>query len=452
MALVLAEAMFKAEQNQEEGVHFPWRFLTPFFLKQGGTRDLLGAFEKRDFVSCWWIISALTTKRPSDVLVVAPFYYRNEPVFGPSLVFPRELSVTCTFPSKYQFPSSVLRLSWFPWTLQVDVELSAIYVRQLMLILQPTMVATSDDAGILVLAKLGSKFPASSPLIACLQRSMTWPAIYPPPALSKLIPGHEGFAPAEVLLSESDGTRYIALDRQRVQQAFEQLQTKIAYIKREYSKDSEGVQVITEAIESDKVFLRTEGVGLFDLDLPMRIFLQAPAHPSVTVGARFFAVRGQVLGMVVSIRKNVLGDAAVSYSTIRNADVEQKTIEFIRLVNYTGFGATWWWLSLKEAAETERDWLLVDFNARIERHTCLSPILPQQEQENDVCVIFQNYVRDGQVKEPLQVVGGDYFYCDPIRISERKEAKGYSKVVDYCDEAKWNVESRDKLLKNSINF
>jgi hypothetical protein len=400
--------------------------------------NLWEAYKKKDFKKCWWILSGLNSTDPTDVLVVAPFYYRNEPVFGPSLVSPLGVSVTCLIPIEYFFPTSLLRFSGFPWTLQIDVDLTALFVRQVMLLMRPKMVITSDDAGILVLARLGSKLGPSSPLLDCFKRSMTWPVVYPPPSLSKLIQGHENFAPKEVVVSESDGLHWISLDGQRLEAALETLNTSMAYVKREYSKDSKGVQLYTKAnkIGAGKVFFRQEGVEVLDLDLKVRLFLQEPARPSVAIGARFFATQGEVIGMALSERTQVRGDAAVRYITRRNPVIEQHTLDFVRAINYTGFGATWWWPTWKNQSE----WVLIDFNARIERHACLGPILPESERENDPCIIFQKHLR-GEKLSGLTFVAENIEYRDPIRLAENKF---FDDLL--CNSTDWNINSADEAL------
>jgi hypothetical protein len=53
--------------------------------------------------------------------------------------------------------------------------------------------------------------------------SPQWPPSYPPPVLSKLVPGHEAFAPPEVVVSEDDGYRLINGNQTRLEAAFEEL-------------------------------------------------------------------------------------------------------------------------------------------------------------------------------------------------------------------------------------
>jgi hypothetical protein len=60
-------------------------------------------------------------------------------------------------------------------------------------------------------------------------------ASYPPPTLSKLIPGHEPFAPVEIVVNEDDGLMNVAPNVSFVQEAWKKMGGRV-YLKKEYSE------------------------------------------------------------------------------------------------------------------------------------------------------------------------------------------------------------------------
>ena len=454
VALLIAEALLQCELNfGSPQCNFPWNLLKPFFFDN---EQLWAAFYSRNFTQCWWIMSGLNRKdwSVSDVLIADPLGFKNEPVFGPSLVAPFGISVVVLIPHMYHFPTSLLRLAVFPWTLQVDVELTAIFVKQLMLLLQPKWVLPSDEGGILALAKLGSRvregidFPF---LVDCFKRSMTWPVVYPPPNLSKLVPGHELFAPKESVVSQDDGMRITSLNMQDVVENFCSFNsTKGVILKREYSENSRGVRWVSqESRIAEKVHAllkRQDGIGYMDLDLKVRLFFQARVQPTGNIGVRFIAQQGRILAMSLSLVLEVRQEVALEYVTTRKPIVEERAAAFLREINYTGFGATWWW-----QGHSDDEWFLIDFNARIERHACLGPVLPKSEKVNDPCYLFQELLRNNGTlndidgKRVPKVVSSGYEYRDPIRITKK-----LSRDMDLCNTNLWNVNSFDVDLYENI--
>ncbi len=185
-----------------------------------------------------------------------------------------------------RFPSSNVRNAVFPWTLQVDVELGALFLKKLLLLMKPQFAFPSDNAGIIIMHKLGSlceSDPEVAPLIPLFQRSLKYPVEYPPVSLSKLIPGHEEFAPKEIVVSECDGLHCIGMNLARIEEAWKILGPN-TYLKREFSEASRGVAHIPEASKiaeaANIVFPRQDGIGVMDSDLRVRIFLQQAAAGS----------------------------------------------------------------------------------------------------------------------------------------------------------------------------
>lgn len=131
-----------------------------------------------------------------DTLVISPQGFDNDPIFAPQLVHGGR-KVACLVNAHHLFKSAFVRVLVFPPSLECDVDLAASYVMLVMDMLKPKWVFPGDSEGILLLGKL------------LHSRS------YPPPSLSKLAPGHERFAPKEVIVSEEDGIREIMINVER---------------------------------------------------------------------------------------------------------------------------------------------------------------------------------------------------------------------------------------------
>lgn len=130
---------------------------------------------------------------PYDTLVISPQGFNNDPIFAPQMVHGGR-KVACLVNAYSLFKSTFVRVLVFPPSLECDVDLAASYLRLVVEMLKPKWVFPGDSEGILLLGKLRPR------------------GVYPPSSLSKLAPGHERFAPKEVIVSEEDGLKEISLD------------------------------------------------------------------------------------------------------------------------------------------------------------------------------------------------------------------------------------------------
>ena len=110
--------------------------------------------------------------RSPTVFVVGPYGFDNEPVFGPALTLPaNETRVVGLILKEFFFPTSSMVLAEFPWTLQVDVDLAAAFVRDAMWAVGAVeWVFPGDSAGVLVLGKLAVHMLDSGMLYETLLR------------------------------------------------------------------------------------------------------------------------------------------------------------------------------------------------------------------------------------------------------------------------------------------
>ena len=243
-------------------------------------------------------------------------------------------------------------------------------------------------------------------------------------------------------------------------------------MKKEFSEAGRGVvrpHNVTDVLRAiQKIWSRADGIGYVDLDVKIRIFLQREIiqHPGRSpVGYRFYAERGQVYGAHLSVIEHAVQLYGISYRTIRDAKVEQAAEAFIRAINYTGFGATWWWTNAEGKPH------LIDFNPRLERHACINAAMvaadDQANTRRDPCVLFQR-LRQGEEFDaanlPEMVDAGELLfsflsfflnfvcvgvrYYEPMRIVNigmRPEAK---KFVDILSDngTFWNVHPHDHDL------
>ena len=127
------------------------------FIRATETED-----EGFDTMSLWRWMKMTPPKNeaavdPVDVVIFGPFGYHNEQVVGPMLVSPFNLSGLVLLPEHLHFPSSLLKQAVFPWPLQVDVDLSAVFLKDVLLKFRPKYVYPSDEGGILVLSRLAAK-------------------------------------------------------------------------------------------------------------------------------------------------------------------------------------------------------------------------------------------------------------------------------------------------------
>jgi hypothetical protein len=301
-----------------------------------------------------------------------------------------------------------------------------------------------------MLSKLSTLLPAESPLRPCLERSLPQPFAYPPPYLSKLVPGHEAFATKEVICLDDDGLTNIDVDATRVAEAFQSFpRDHFVMVKKEYSRNSAGVRLCSsgsQAVQHVRALMQRQGgVAAMDLDLKVRIFMQqAVAHCRSSFGTRFYAQNGRILALQMSKVVNFSRKKTYHYVTLHDPQLQELAVNFTRAINYTGFGAAWWCQSAAPAGFN-----LIDFNPRIERHACLHSVLSADQKPLDPCYLFQQIVRGqvepSQVVEP-RVVPAGIFYFDPIRMGELQVTlKGEER-----DWTRWNVVREDALLWESV--
>lgn len=428
--------------------------VSQFFSKNGTVRSLFekhnGPMEEEGFKTdlMEYIVFNQTnnTYRSCDsfsgktvVLVVGPYGFENEPIFAPSLsAGNKEMVVVTLLLKHFIFPSSTVQMALFPWTLQVDVDFAALYVRSVMQCLRPAWVFPGDSAGILVLSKLTSQ--DQSPVLLKSGSSL----LYPPPAMSKLVRGHEKFSPKEIVISESDGFHYVFPDLVNARKLMDaEFGGSGVYVKREYSEASRGVSKVADLRTSvANVFPRDIGIATMDLDLHVRIFLQQAVQMSRTqkpVAVRFFALNGSMVAGFLSSVLTGVTNFGFRYATQRDKRIEDKNALFIRSINFTGFGSTWWWVDEGTGVP-----FLIDFNARLERHACISSVLSEPEDlACDPCFAFGKIVAGvtdsrcsaGFVREGIEFV-------EPIRIAEKGDALLFVKE----SERLWNLNRSDKPL------
>lgn len=387
-----------------------------------------------------------------DVLTVGPYGYDNEIVFGPALHLPtRAAKVACLIVRDWTFPSSSVQQVIFPWSLQVDVDLAALFVRDVIRFMKPRWVFPSDSAGVLVLARVGvavhrDGLAQDDVVRMALSQSGPWPPKYPPPALSKLMEGHENFAPRETIISRDDGLSEISPDFAKALEAVSSLGGTV-FLKKEYSEAGHGVMKATRENVVDRMlemFPRSgSGMSLMDLDLTVRVFAQKEVITrSKPLGLRFFAMNGVLIAGHLSEVEVGTSSFGVRYITKRNLDVERATSRLVQKLNYTGFGAAWWWFS-------DRPYL-IDFNPRLERHACLSAVLSGADLLSEPCVVFQQIVMGFYPKPnrlPLMVRAGVQ-YMEPIRSLTAATKTFLQMLTEH--EVPWNIHQQDKKLKAFI--
>ncbi len=447
VGVILAEALTLCETTHGiERCDFSWDLLLPIVFENASIREL---FEGHNVVgakdSILKEVFVLTSVDRVNVVIIGPYAYDNEPVFSPFLAHPSMINVTAFVVQRTVFPSSFVRTGVFPWTLQVDVELAALFVMEVLKMLQPSWVFAGDNGGVLVLAKLAHYVIVHSHLdnlTGCLKRSMTWPPVYPPPVLSKLIPGHEEFSPQEFIVSDDDGKSQVWVDESVITDIVTNQLRGLAYLKREYSEAGIGVSLVfnpNDLFNPLSVFMRKPGIAVMDLSLTVRVFLQKAVMGMDQYGVRAFVMQGRVVAMAASRVLLRMSNVAVSYETVRNFDIESAAIKFFRTINFTGFGTLWF---LNCPTNTSKFYLF-DFNARIERHVCLGGVLLGPDSLMDPCYVFQQIVLGLEIASNPAVVPGGYIYVDPIRVARAKDAQREALLKD---ESLWNVNKQDTDL------
>lgn len=371
----------------------------------------------------------------TDVLFFGPHAFNNDLIFAPILAASggKDRKVISMMPRRYHFLTSLVSMASIPWRLEVHVHLVSRYLRDAMDLFQPNHVVPTDGAGVLSIAHLkgGSH--------------------YPPCALSKLCPPTAAEAPCHVVISQDDGIRQVWPDLSNVTSALCGGVGKF-YLKREYSESSSGVSFVNlevpfslpEALQL--LHPRQPGIDMMDTKLPVRLFLQKATWKNrpFQIGARFFAHNGTVVCAHLSRidQQRVLPPPVsklqtVSYVTVRNEKVEQSLVRLIAGLNYSGFGAAWW---ISTKAESEDGTYLIDFNPRMERHTCFAFATDERP---DPCIAFWKYsYGENKWDKPTPFFfPADVYYQDPSRLLDFEMDE---KVIDIPN-ALWNYEKRDQL-------
>lgn len=434
LALILGDSI--AHAGSKDLCQFSLNTVEPIFARDPVVYDLFKLHRDNYAVFVEEALRHVTGRRNLTlnspvVMTVGPYGFDNEIVLASSLVLPVKSFELVTLVLKaFRFPSDYVKMSFFPWVLQVDVEYAAAFMRDAISSWKAMWVLPSDSAGILALEKVGtvlmqksSLSPSERHVLETLQRSLTWPVSYPPAVMSKLIAGHEDFAPEEKVVSEMDGIHSIMPDVKAIEEFLEKSNTSTWYLKREYSEASRGVARVVKGDglvhAVNTVFHRGAGVTSMDLDLKVRLFLQksiALRSGLKPLGVRFFAWRGRLLvGHVSHVTLGSAHNAGVGYETVRDVVVENATMSFVNRLNYTGFGAAWWWVDLSGHP------FLIDFNARLERHTCLNAVLEDDmdDLQAEPCYMFQKVFsreipREDDASFPRFLRGG-VKYLEPIR-------------------------------------
>lgn len=227
-----------------------------------------------------------------DVLSLGPESFLNEMFFATSLAA-GHLTVASLTQREAFFPSDRVRQLHLPPELLQHIDIAALLLVDVMQLLRVKWVVSGDTLATLVIARAGHMLHLHGcralhncdaimrHVLPALQRSgPVWPPVYPPPVLSKLVPGHEPVAPTEAVVAEDDGLRLIWPDEERIRAAWKQVCGGDAqctvYMKREFSENSRGVaslmreEDIKEAVA--KVFPRsTSRFGLADLNMTCKI-------------------------------------------------------------------------------------------------------------------------------------------------------------------------------------
>jgi hypothetical protein len=113
-------------------------------------------------------------------------------------------------------------------------------------------------------------------------------------------------------------------------------------------------------------------------------------------------------------------------------------------INYTGFGAAWWWRKDGRA-------FLIDFNARLERHACLTAVLSGVDLLGDPCYALQTGFVEDEIYQSSapHIVRGGVRYMDPVRAMS-----GVShQIVRLLRDTKipWNVHVGDEKLRSLVS-
>lgn len=408
------------------------------------------------------------------IALFGPQGFNNDPIFAPIMAHANDqCRVISVIPRKYMFhSSSVLQVS-FPWRLELHVELTSRYWHHVLTSFGPVIASFASDSGAVL--------------------AMSWlrgPSHYPLCQLSKLCHHLVVHSPHSVIVSKNDGYRNVWLNafqanNSNVSVAHHLLThvSSVWYLKREFSESSNGVCYVDvnqpyysmeKAIQ--RCFPRASGIPLMDLKLPTRLFFQLPSLPqpsSLHIGYRFLSHHGRLVSChgsaVLSTHSLKIGIThAYRYVSIRHAVAERKVRQMIHTSKYHGFGAAWFvvpvWRNHTRHDDDDDDVLfsfsstrarvlhdedeghgaeLIDFNPRLERHTCLAFA---NETHKDPCRSLQQWLMMNDDDHAMVVE--PYYYPANVVMVDPTRFLDYDEMIQLSANTndKWNIEKNDHLL------
>lgn len=337
-----------------------------------------------------------------ETLVVSPGGLSNEAVFGPQLA-QGDHQVAVLVRNESQFPSSLVPQLIWPLPRDLDVDLAALFLREVLALLRPRWVFPGDSHAILIIAKATRK-------------------TYPPPFVSQLGEIRARYAVPPVPLKGLEE----GLD---LNEALASLSQRLfggrAYIRREWGDAAcwslpTSLQTLPQDVMSlvDRV-----GIEKIDQKLVPRLYLQIPLHWPL-VAFRFLARNGTVVAAHLSRQAQDADAMHLEYETIRDEHIESQSIMYILEHQYEGFGALWW-VSRFEGS------FILHSSARLERHSCIGPVL--EDDKLDPCVYHALNLRS-----PLVMVPSGKRFVDPIIHGQ----------LAITSNSPWNIRRQDsKLMK-----
>lgn len=425
------------------------------------------------------LLGVKTVSNQVSVIMYGPMGYNNDPIFAPIMqaaahevtkiknLQQQPLSVMSILPPRFLYASSLVQVGSFPWRLECHIHLTSLYLYHTINSLKPLHgVFPSDGGAVLALSYLKQRMQKQQQQQNNTDTDDDIAQVYPPCPLSKLCSAFRGFTPMQMLLSNDDGYRNIwpMVSHLTLEHLVQSMGSKKMYLKREYSEASSGVSymdlglvspsdtlsswesVLSVAISNR--FPRRTGVEMMDLHMPVRLFLQQAFERGSLqqIGCRFYSHHGRVLSAHSSriSRLRMLPPPksrpqALSYITLRHSIVENAVETIVARLNYTGFGAAWFVTSPNNISHVA----LIDFNPRMERHTCFAFA---NMTHPDPCRAFwlSQHDHHHQQQETFYYPAG-VSYQDPSRLVDFEM---YDKQPD--PDALWNVESRDALVYNYV--
>lgn len=228
-------------------------------------------------------------------------------------------------------------------------------------------------------------------------------------------------------------------------------------MKREHSEAGSGVLRLPRSLAPESkakvlesVMQRKGDLSLIDLDIQVRVFLQQEVIITKNprpLGLRFYAHHGRLIAGHMSEVVINGPNWGVAYQTIRDPRVERATVDFVRAVNYTGFGAAWWW------KDNSGRPFLVDFNARLERHACLGPILTPELLELEPCFLFQRFMAgdlDLDAVDAPRFLPAGLRYMEPMRALQGN-LDSLMVLLGAGSAYKWNLWAQDGPLISMVH-